>query len=245
MQWHYSNQGKKVGPVTPQAFETLLRDRIVNDQTLVWTSGFTEWQPWPKVAPETAVCAASGGRFLQREMVPYEGKFISAEHKDEFFQRLREGVLIPGRMEFGGFWIRFVARFIDGLITGVVMIMFYIPLVILMVGSIAPRPQPGEFLPARMMLFQLLSFVLSITIGLGFEWYFLAKFAATPGKMAVNLKVVRSDGTALTNGRIIGRFFAMRLSALILYIGYIIAGFDEQKRALHDHMCDTRVIRAK
>jgi uncharacterized RDD family membrane protein YckC len=33
------------------------------------------------------------------------------------------------------------------------------------------------------------------------------------------------------------------LSAIILMIGYIMAGFDEQKRALHDILCDTRVIR--
>ena len=43
-------------------------------------------------------------------------------------------------------------------------------------------------------------------------------------------------------GRAVGRYFAQWLSAFILYIGYIIAGFDSEKRALHDHICDTRVI---
>jgi uncharacterized RDD family membrane protein YckC len=33
------------------------------------------------------------------------------------------------------------------------------------------------------------------------------------------------------------------VSAMILMIGYIMAGFDSQKRALHDMICDTRVIR--
>jgi uncharacterized RDD family membrane protein YckC len=28
-------------------------------------------------------------------------------------------------------------------------------------------------------------------------------------------------------------------------IGYIIAGFDEQKRALHDRICETRVIHSR
>ena len=31
---------------------------------------------------------------------------------------------------------------------------------------------------------------------------------------------------------------------LILGIGYIMAGFDEQKRTLHDRICDTRVIKS-
>ena len=29
---------------------------------------------------------------------------------------------------------------------------------------------------------------------------------------------------------------------MICYIGYILAAFDDQKRSLHDHICNTRVI---
>jgi hypothetical protein len=44
-------------------------------------------------------------------------------------------------------------------------------------------------------------------------------------------------------GRIVGRHFSEWVSGMILLIGYIMAAFDkEQRRALHDHMCDTRVI---
>ena len=63
--------------------------------------------------------------------------------------------------------------------------------------------------------------------------------------MALGLKLVRADGASLTVGRIIGRFFAEMLSWIILFIGYIMAGFDEQKRALHDRICDTRVIKTR
>jgi uncharacterized RDD family membrane protein YckC len=61
--------------------------------------------------------------------------------------------------------------------------------------------------------------------------------------MALGLKVVRSDGTKLSNGRIVGRYFAELVSLLVLWIGYIMAAFDDQKRALHDMICDTRVIK--
>jgi hypothetical protein len=33
------------------------------------------------------------------------------------------------------------------------------------------------------------------------------------------------------------------LSSLTLAIGYIMAAFDDEKRSLHDRICDTRVIR--
>ena len=61
--------------------------------------------------------------------------------------------------------------------------------------------------------------------------------------MAVGIKVIRSDGAPITYGRAAGRFFAEYLSLLTIYIGYIMAGFDEEKRALHDHICDTRVVK--
>ena len=35
----------------------------------------------------------------------------------------------------------------------------------------------------------------------------------------------------------------LSLSIVMLGIGYLIAAFDDQKRTLHDHICDTRVIR--
>ena len=85
--------------------------------------------------------------------------------------------------------------------------------------------------------------VFSVVIGCTYETFFLVKFGATPGKMALGVKVVRPDGSGLTVGRAIGRYFAKMLSGMILYIGYIMAGFDSQKKALHDMICDTRVVR--
>ena len=38
-------------------------------------------------------------------------------------------------------------------------------------------------------------------------------------------------------------FFAEMLSGMILGIGYLMAAFDDEKRALHDRICDTRVVR--
>jgi uncharacterized RDD family membrane protein YckC len=43
----------------------------------------------------------------------------------------------------------------------------------------------------------------------------------------------------------VGRYFAQWISAIILAIGYIMAAFDDQKRALHDRICETRVIHVR
>jgi uncharacterized RDD family membrane protein YckC len=234
-----------MGPVTAQALESLIRDRIIDDTTLVWATGMADWQPWGKLAPETAVCAVSSGRYFQRDMVPYDGKFISAEHKDEFFQKMREGVSSPAAMIYGGFWIRVLAKIIDGLVLGAVNMLLAFGLSMVLFGSMGMvrRGQPPNI--AAILGFEGLVILSGMGIGLLYNWYFVSRHAATPGKMALGLKIVRPNGVPLTNGRIIGRFFAEWISGMVLYVGYIMAGLDDQKQALHDRICDTRVIKAK
>jgi uncharacterized RDD family membrane protein YckC len=86
-------------------------------------------------------------------------------------------------------------------------------------------------------------YLIGLAIGATYEGVFVSRFGATPGKMALDLKVVRPDGGSISLGRAVGRYFAKMVSAIILGIGYIMAGFDSQKRALHDMICDTRVIK--
>ena len=77
---------------------------------------------------------------------------------------------------------------------------------------------------------------------MAYEIFFLEKFGATPGKMACSIKVVTAEGGKIGYGRATGRYFSYILSGFICYIGYIIVAFDGQKRALHDYICNTRVI---
>ena len=60
--------------------------------------------------------------------------------------------------------------------------------------------------------------------------------------MLCKIKIVDSSGSKIGYGRATGRFFAEILSGMICYIGYIMAGFDDEKRALHDRICNTRVV---
>ena len=75
--------------------------------------------------------------------------------------------------------------------------------------------------------------------------FFHGRWGATVGKMACGLRVVTAEGEPITYMRAFGRFWAFMLSGIILYIGYIMAGFDDEKRALHDRICSTRVIKKR
>jgi len=260
MQWYYALNGTRNGPVAQEQFDQLVQAGTITPETLVWRAGMQAWLPWRDVlaqagaapgaaagapgAPEAAIdadsarCAVSGRVFPKRDMLEYNGQWISAEHKDEFFQRLREGLPMAGEMRYVGFWYRFLAVIIDGIILWVIglPVQLILGLGILGEGAVGSRPE-------TMMLANMLNMLIGTIIGICFDVFFIRKFDATPGKMAIGAKVVRSDGSKLSVGRIIGRYFSKLVSAIILGIGYMMAGWDSEKRALHDHMCDTRVVK--
>lgn len=73
-------------------------------------------------------------------------------------------------------------------------------------------------------------------------WFHSTLVYATPGKMAVGIKVMRSNGEPISFLRALGRFFATALSTLTLGFGYVMAAFTVRKQALHDLICDTVVV---
>lgn len=257
MQWYYVRDNQRQGPISEAEFQSLVTSGVIQADTLVWRQGMSEWQPYAKVFPgaataangdDTEVCAVSGKRYPKREMIQYEGKWISAEHRDKFFQQLREGVVapviggLPGPYGYGGFWLRAGGFIIDRIILWVLTIPIGMLFSVFMgAGAV----NSARFNIARMLAAEAVMLGLIFAINLGYEIFFIRKFDATPGKMAVGVKVFRTDGSKLSVMRIVGRLFAKGISGLILCIGYIMAGVDEEKRALHDRMCDTRVVRVR
>ena len=125
------------------------------------------------------------------------------------------------------------AKILDGLIVGIV---FFPPII-----YCAIKADPGQQFSAYQVV-ELLFELLYAAANIGYQIFFVGKYAATPGKMACGLRVVTADGGKVGFGLATGRAFAEMLSGMICYIGYIIIAFDDQKRALHDHICSTRVV---
>jgi uncharacterized RDD family membrane protein YckC len=153
-----------------------------------------------------------------------------------------------GQTQYGGFWIRFLARVIDGILLFVVGMIIRLPLTFMMGGigvGLSRSQDPAAALAALPALFGVigLSILINIVVGFLYEVYFLSSRGATPGKMALGLRVIRADGGPITMNLAVGRYFAYILSNFTFFIGFIIAGFDEEKRALHDRICNTRVIK--
>jgi uncharacterized RDD family membrane protein YckC len=171
-------------------------------------------------------------------LVQIAGNWVCAECKPAFLSRvMASGAAVTSKWHYAGFWIRVVARLIDGIALGIAQAF----IALLFFGTFGAQflPSVTRSAPIGLRLsFQLLSYAIAIA----YEAVLLRYQGATLGKMALGLKVVRSNGESLGWGLSVGRYFMYIVSGIILLIGYIMAGFDNEKRALHDRVCDTRVI---
>lgn len=185
----------------------------------------------------TAACVHCGKFTFTDEMIRYGGSWVCADCKSTFFQKLKEGAVMPDELRVAGFWLRFCAFFIDNILLQVVSSSINIFLGVPIFGS-GPDETP-DF--AMIAVGTLLGFAIAVT----YETWMVGKFGATLGKMALGLRVVQPDGSPITYMRAFGRYWAKILSGIACYIGYIMVAFDDQKRGLHDRICETRVIRTR
>ncbi len=155
--------------------------------------------------------------------------------------------------EYAGFWIRFGAYLIDGIILSIPLAIFMIIFSLIFIGEIVfLNPTSSQFEAElsgpKVVSFLATYFIFCLVALFGSMAYFAgfqsSKMQATPGKLLFGLKVVDIQGNRITFWRGLGRYFAMILSG-IFYIGYIIAAFTEKKQALHDMIAGTYVIKAK
>lgn len=245
MSWYYAREGRQVGPVDEAELRSQIAAGVVRADTLVWREGMAGWLPYVDVAGGARDasaglqnCTQCGRAFAEEEMIRFGDRWVCAACKPVFVQGLKEGTVATTRFRYGGFWIRFGARVIDMVILWMVGVVLQIPITMKMVQS------AGEPASMRLLGLQMLVYALQFAIGITYETVFVGKYGATPGKMACGLRVVTPDGGRITYARALARYFSTIISSLTLLIGYIMAAFDEEKRALHDRICDTRVVRA-
>jgi uncharacterized RDD family membrane protein YckC len=181
-------------------------------------------------------CAECNLVFPVDSMIRYKNVYVCANCKPVFMQKLAEGAQInTGEFRWAGFWIRFAAQFIDGLVV------LPLSLGIQLITGMSFLQVIG-FEQNRSLSTVIVAQLLGFATGVVYEVLLIGRYGATVGKMACGIKVVLPDGGKVSYLRALGRYFAKLLNTLTLYIGYIIAAFDDQKRGLHDRICNTRVI---
>jgi len=84
--------------------------------------------------------------------------------------------------------------------------------------------------------------------GILLGWAYYAIMESSPqqgtlGKMAVGIAVTDLKGNRISFGRATGRYFCMYLTAITLFIGYIIAAFTGKRQTIHDMIASCLIIK--
>jgi uncharacterized RDD family membrane protein YckC len=148
---------------------------------------------------------------------------------------------VPTR--YAGFWIRFVAALIDSVILGIVGSVIGVFFGGGIGAALSSNRDPSNVNIAALV--GALSTYLLITFAMHFVYHAYLESSekqATLGKMILGLKVTDVNGQRISFGKASARFFSKIISAMICYIGFIMAGFTEKKQALHDMLAGTLVV---
>ena len=155
---------------------------------------------------------------------------------------------------YAGFWLRFVAHILDGLIIGLPVTIVAM-IVVLSSGfggfikNLPNAPDPDEAISNAVGAAFFVGIGLIVLVIFLGSWLYYALFEssswqATPGKKVLNIFVTDINGAPASFGRATGRYFAKFVTQLIpLGIGYMLAGLTERKQALHDMIASTLVLR--
>ena len=141
-------------------------------------------------------------------------------------------------VRYAGFWRRLAAHIIDLIVAGVMA--YSVALVgALIIGLPSGQQFEGVALD--------IATAWIITSELVIPWLYWALMEssnrqATLGKSALGIIVTDTEGSKVTFVRGTVRYWAKVVSLLILFIGFMLAGFTSRKQALHDIISNCLVV---
>jgi uncharacterized RDD family membrane protein YckC len=152
----------------------------------------------------------------------------------------------PVTVAYAGFWLRFVAWFIDAIVLGIGGGILTAPFTGLGLMNLHSLMRGGPPSPDMLFGHGFIFRAFIVKQLLHWAYYSLLEsstWQATLGKKALGLEVTDMNGARISFGHATGRWAARYVSVMTLGIGYLMAGFTARKQALHDLIAGTLVIR--
>lgn len=253
-EWYYADAAQqRHGPMPAGELQQRFQRGELGLTTLVWRDGLSEWRALAEFVDELDLARTPGADPAVTAPVPpapaLPAAWAAPAADSEAYSPYTAPSTVPseaprpvasGEVVQAGFWKRTAAYLIDGVLVGVVSQVIQFAAMLGFLGFGGRRPDPST-IGGILMLVLLYMMPLAMS-ALYFGLFHASTKQATLGKMAVGIKVVRSDGSRISVGRGIGRYFGFLLSSLTIFIGFLMAAFTERKQALHDMLCDTLVV---
>lgn len=207
------------GETPPEAPERAERDSLVPPKTLV-----------PALSPSLNQ-AVLAGLAVKPSARPQSVQAFQSKLRP---RQTLEPKPPPAPDIYAGFWKRVAASLIDSIVS-----LVFAGIVGFLVGGGAGLAGLGGAEKSLELL--------GNALGLLLYWIYYAGLESSPhqatvGKLVLGIKVTDLEGRRISFWRATGRQFGKYLSALILGIGFAMAGFTQRKQALHDKLANCLVV---
>lgn len=146
------------------------------------------------------------------------------------------GAAYAPAVEYAGFWRRFGAMLIDGILVGIVGTILALIIGIVLFAS-------GGDEASIFGVAYLTYYIVSIIFG--WLYYTMMESShkqATLGKQALGIIVTDDAGRRISFGKANARYFSKIVSGMILYVGFLMVAWTQKKQGLHDMMAGTLVV---
>jgi uncharacterized RDD family membrane protein YckC len=186
-------------------------------------------------------CARCAESFCADCVVWLRGAAYCPACKIQYIRDILSGI-IPGALDLAAVGRRFLALWLDSMLTTMASYALILPLVI---GAGALSGAAGRGGSALSIVAVALMYPVLFGIPLVYEALMLRRRGQTLGKMALGLRVVTPDGNDISAGQAWGRAGLRLVLGTCLIIDYIPAFLTREKTCLHDLIAKTRVVRVQ
>ncbi|QGM98483.1 RDD family protein [Methylocystis parvus] len=145
------------------------------------------------------------------------------------------------RDEYVGFFPRLGAYLVDYLVMSAIV--FVVAVVFGVTLALATGSAED---PLSDQAWRIVGTVIGLIVGVLYYGYFTSgSWQATPGKRALGIYVIRTDGRRIGWGLAAGRYLAYFLSSIPLFYGFLMILWTDEHKGLHDIACKTRVVKGR
>jgi uncharacterized RDD family membrane protein YckC len=189
----------------------------------------------------TVASSKAGTKQVQQQEKIQKKQAEETKHKEELKKSGEFVSLAKGSYTYAGFWKRWAAISIDGVIlaaTNITLSVMFTNVGTIVLGFHGNDPT---------MFSTIYTFITDAVVALTsviYAVYFIGAKGKTPGKMAMKIKVLKEDINDVPGymsaflREVVGKF----ISAIIFFLGYLWMLKDPKKQTLHDKIAGTIVI---
>ncbi len=141
-------------------------------------------------------------------------------------EKVKHGAAPPGEThELAGVSARLIAGVIDAFLSVALLVLVSIVLDLIVSDS-------GSILQT-----------VGLAVPIAYQWYFLTRRdGQTPGKFGLGIRVIKADGTRISDTDAVIRAIGYNVSSIFCGLGYIWAIFDKNNQTWHDKLARTYVV---